>query len=156
MKIRGVVANNRKKAFEVWADARSYPFPYALLRLRPTRENRVREVFPDEELGGEGFTYRLEDGSEDTLPIDAVLEYNRDPDHLTELLLHKLTVEARTALEESDLSKREVIRRLGTSASQLYRLLDPAYKAKSVGQMVSLLHLLGRNVDVVVTPRRVG
>jgi hypothetical protein len=156
VKIRGVVANNRRKAFEVRTNARSYPFPYALLRLRPTRENRVREVFPDEELGLEGFTYRLEDGSEDTVPIDAVLEYNRDPDHLTELLLHKLTLEARTALEESDLSKREVIRRLGTSASQLYRLLDPAYQAKSVGQMVSLLHLLGRSVDVVVTPRRVG
>lgn len=104
----------------------------------------------------EGFTYRLEDGSEDTVPIDAVLEYNRDPDHLSELLLHKLTLEARTALEESDLSKREVSRKLGTSASQLYRLLDPAYQAKSVGQMVSLLHLLGRSVDVVVTPRRVG
>lgn len=156
MKIRGVVANNRRRAFEVRTNARSYPFPYALLRLRPTRENRVREVFPDEELGLEGFTYRLEDDSEDTVPIDAVLEYNRDPDHLTELLLHKLTLEARTALEESDLSKREVIRRLGTSASQLYRLLDPAYQAKSVGQMVSLLHLLGRSVDVVVTPRRVG
>lgn len=156
MKIRGVVANNRRKAFEVRTNARSYPFPYALLRLRPTRENRVREAFPDEELGMEGFTYRLEDGSEDTVPIDAVLEYNRDPDHLSELLLHKLTLEARTALEESDLSKREVIRQLGTSASQLYRLLDPAYQAKSVGQMVSLLHLLGRSVDVVVTPRRVG
>ena len=156
MKIQGVVANNRRKTFEVRTNARSYPFPYALLRLRPTRENRVREVFPDEELGMEGFTYRLEDGSEDTVPIDAVLEYNRDPDHLTELLLHKLTLEARAAFEESDLSKREVIRRLGTSASQLYRLLDPTYHAKSVGQMVSLLHLLGRSVDVVVTPRRVG
>jgi hypothetical protein len=156
VKILGVVANNRRRAFEVRTNARSYPFPYALLRLRPTRENRVREALPDEELGMEGFTYRLEDGLEDTVPIGAVLEYNRDPDHLTELLLHKLTVEARAALEESDLSKREVIRRLGTSASQLYRLLDPAYHAKSVGQMVSLLHLLGRSVDVVVTPRRVG
>lgn len=156
MKIREVVANNRRKTFEVRIRARSYPFPYALLRLRPTPENRVREAFPDEELGMEGFRYRLEDGSEDTVPVDAVLEYNRDPDRLTELLLHKLTLEARAALEEGDLSKREVIRRLGTSASQLYRLLDPAYQAKSVGQMVSLLHLLGRRVDVVVTPRQVG
>ena len=156
MKIGAVVANNRKKAFEVRTHARSYPFPYALLRLRPTRENRVREVYADDELGREGFTYRLEDGTEDTVPMDAVLEYNRDPDYMTELLLHKLTLEAQAALDESDLSKRELIRRLGTSPSQLYRLLDPAYHAKSVGQMVALLHLLGRRVDVVVTPRRVG
>ena len=27
----------------------------------------------------------LADGSEDMVRIDAVLEYNRDPDHLTEL-----------------------------------------------------------------------
>jgi hypothetical protein len=62
-------------------------------------------------------------------------------------------MEARNAVEVSDLSKREITRALGTSASQLYRLLDPANHAKSVGQMLALLHLLGREVEVVVSPR---
>lgn len=153
MKIRSIRANNRKKLFEVQVGARTYGFPYALLPRSPTRENRVAEVFPDAELGGEGFTYRLADGTEDTVPLDAVLEYNRDPAHLNELLLHRLTVEARAAVAATGLGKRELTRALRTSATQLYRLLDPTNHAKSVGQMLALLHLLGRDVEVVVTPR---
>jgi len=153
VKIRSIRANNRKRVFEVHGAARTFAFPYALLRVRPTRENRVAGVFPDEELGGEGFTYRLEDGTEDTVPMDAVLEYNRDPAYLNELLLHRLTVEARAAVAATGLGKRELTRALRTSATQLYRLLDPTNHAKSVGQMLALLHLLGQNVDVVVTSR---
>ena len=41
---------------------REYSFPYAKLENRPTPTNRVREVFPDPELGCEGFTYTLESG----------------------------------------------------------------------------------------------
>jgi hypothetical protein len=43
-----------------------------------------------------------------------------------------------------------MIRRLGTSASQFYRLLDPTYYGKSVGQMLALLHILGKEVDFVI------
>jgi len=53
-------------------------------------------------------------------------------------------------MEGSGLSKREVIRRLGTSASQFYRLLNPTYYGKSVGQMLALLRVLGKEVDLVV------
>ena len=153
VKIESVHANNRKKAFEVETEAQTYAFPYALLSAPPSAENRVAEVAPDEELGGEGFTYRLQDGQEDTVHLDAVLEYNEDPAYLKDLLLHRLTLEAQAAVDASDLSKRELTRALGTSATQLYRLLDPANHTKSVGQLIALLHLLGRKVDVVVTPR---
>ena len=153
MKIDSVSANNRKKVFQIEAEHATYSFPYALLQLRPDSTNRIAEVFPDADLGMEGFTYRLADGEEDTIHIDAVLEYNRDPAYLNSLLLHRLTLEAQKAVESSDVSKRELIRRLGTSASQFYRLLDSTNTSKSVGQMLALLHLLGRDVDVVVSPR---
>lgn len=149
MKIRKVEANNRKKVFEVSAGKRTYPLPYAKLRLQPSASNRVVEAAPDPELGNEAFTYRLESGEEDTIHIDAVLEYNQDPDYLTEILVHRLTLEAQVAVEESGLSKRELIRRLGTSASQFYRLLDPGYQGKSVGQLLALLHFVGKDVEVV-------
>ncbi len=154
MKIENVRANNRKKAFEIETRAGTYTFPYALLELQPSPKNRIIEAFPDEDLGREGFTYRLANGAEDTVHLDAVLEYNQDPGYLNDLLLHRLTLEAQKAVKCSDLSKRELIRRLGTSASQFYRLLDPTYSKKSVGQMLALLHLLGRDVDVVVSPQR--
>lgn len=111
------------------------------------------EVYADPEAGCEAFTYRLESGDEDTVHLDAVLEYHQDPALLNEMLLHRLTVEARRAVEASGLSKRELVRALGTSPSQLYRLLDPTYHGKSMGQMAALLRLLGKDVEVVVKDR---
>lgn len=153
MKIRSVKANNRRKAFEIEMEGGNLIFPYANLRVRPSTENRVAKVYADRELGGEAFTYVLEDGAEDSVHLDEVLEYNEDPTYLKDLLLYDLTLEAQKRVAESLLSKREIIRRLGTSASQFYRLLDPTNYAKSVGQLVALLHILDFEVDVVVKPR---
>lgn len=150
MKIRSIRANNRRRCFEVETDACSYTFPYARLRLVPDGDSGVHEVEVEAELGDEAFTYRLTDGREDTIHLDAVLDYNRDPDYMHGLLLHRLTVEALDALEQTGMSKRELIRALDTSPAQLYRLLDPTNRTKSIGQMMALLHLLGRRVDVTV------
>jgi hypothetical protein len=50
----------------------------------------------------------------------------------------------------SPLSKREIVRRLGTSAAQLYRLLDQTNYRKSVDHMLLLLSVLDCEVDLVV------
>ena len=152
MKVSSVTLNNRRRVFEVRTDAGTLDFPYAKLDRLPTRDNPIQEAWPDEELGCEGFTCRFASGAEDTVHVDAVLEYNRDPAYMKDLILHNLTVEALEALKRSNMSKRELIRRLGTSASQFYRLLDTAYYAKSIGQMVALLHLLDCDVQLVVRP----
>jgi hypothetical protein len=152
VKILDVKANYRKKIFEVLTPKGEYTFPFAKLVAQPTRTDRVKDVYPEPEAGGEAFTYRLDSGVEDTVHLEVVLEYNQDPDLLNELLLYRLTSEARDAVEASGLSKRELIRRLGTSPSQFYRLLDPTYYGKSVGQLASLLRLVGMDVDVVVSP----
>jgi hypothetical protein len=154
MKIRSVTANNRRKAFEVETQNEVLLFPYVRLRLKPTSENRVSEVYADPELGHEAFTYVLDSGEEDTIHLDEVLEYNEDPDYLRNLLLYKLTLEAQERVRASPLSKREIIRRLSTSASQFYRLLDSANSSKSVGQLLALLHVLDCDVDLVVRKRR--
>jgi hypothetical protein len=153
MKIQKVTPNNRRKAFEVETRSGAYLFPYARLRVRPTKGNRIAEVAPDPELGREAFTYVLDNGDEDSVHIDEVLEYNEDPDYLKDLLLYKLTIEAQERVAASSLSKREIIRRLGTSASQFYRLLDQTHYGKSVGQLVALLHVLDCEVDLVVRKR---
>ena len=67
-------------------------FPYAKSDPRPTPSDRVRVVEVDPELGREGFTYRLESGAEGTVHIEQVLEYNRDPTYIRELLLYRLTL----------------------------------------------------------------
>ena len=153
MKIKRVTPNNRKKTFEIATYNNEYSFPYAEAEVRPTRENPVKNIYVDKELGNEAFTYELESGDEGTVHIDHVLEYNRDPRYMRDLLLYKLTLEARKRVESSAISKRELIRRLGTSPAQFYRLLDPTNYQKSIDQLTELLGILNCEVDFVVKPK---
>lgn len=150
MKIRAVRANSRKKAFEVTVSNKTLLYPYSKAEPRPTAENPVRRVVADDEIGREGFTYVLESSQTGTVHVEQVLEYNRDPNYLRDLLLYRLTLEAQRRINASPLSKREIIRRLGTSAAQLYRLLDQTNYRKSVDQLLSLLQVLDCDVDLVV------
>jgi len=85
----------------------------------------------------------------ETVHIEQVLEYNKDPGYMRNLLLYKLTIEAQNRVEHSSLSKRETIRRLGTSPAQLYRLLDSTNYRKSVDTLLRLLQVLDCDVDFV-------
>ena len=150
MKIRSVHPNNRKKAFEVRTSTKAFQLPYAKVEPRPTRKDGVARVVVDRELGREGFTYVLESGKQGTVHIEQVLDYNQDPSYLRDALLYKLTVEAQKRVAASALSKREIIRRLGTSATQFYRLVDQRNYRKSVDQLLTLLHVLDCDVELVV------
>ena len=154
MKITTVSANNRRKAFEITTRSRTYLFPYAVAEPSPGESERVDSAWVDGDLGNEGFSYRLSSGREGTIHIDHVLEYNRDPAYMAEMLLYRLTLEAGKRVEESPLSTREIIRRLGTSATQFYRLLDQTNHRKSLNQLVSLLAILGCDVELIVKDRR--
>lgn len=150
MKIRSVRTNNRKHVFEVGTWRHPYLFPYSKACPAPGAEDPILEVFVDEELGREAFTYKLSSGEEGTVHIEQVLEYNQDPSYLRNQLLYKLTIEAQKRIEESSLSKREIIRRLGTSPAQFYRLLDTTNYRKSVDKVLSLLHVLDCEIELVV------
>ena len=150
MKIRSVKHNNRKRAFEVRTSSKEFLFPYSKAEPEPNTDDPIERVFVDGELGREAFTFLLESGDEGTVHIDQVLEYNQDPHYLRDALLYKLTLEAQQRVKTSSLSKRELIRRLGTSATQFYRLLDQTNYKKSLGQLLSLLYILDCDVDLVV------
>jgi diguanylate cyclase (GGDEF)-like protein/PAS domain S-box-containing protein len=143
-------ANNRRRAFEIRAQGRDLVFPYGRLEPPPADGDRVVEARPVEIAGESGFYYRTASGLEGTVSLERVHHYEEGPSRRTEELLEKLTEEARKAVTESVLSKREISRLLGTSTSQLYRLLDPAYRGKSAGQMLALLHAVGREVRLEI------
>lgn len=147
-KIRAVSVNLRKKALEIETRGETLSLPFARLRLKPTAKDKIEKVYVDPELGGEAVTYVLSSGKEDSIHLDAFLDYNRDPDYLRDMTLHQLTVDALRLLEGSGLSKHELTRRLKTSPSQLYRLLDPANYKKSTDEMLRLLAVLGYRVDL--------
>ena len=154
MKIRTVVGNNRKKVFEVKTSSRTMAFPYAKGDPPPTAQNPLERVFVDQDLDREGFTYVLKSGREGTVHLEQVLEYNQDPGYLRDALLYRLTIEAQKRVQASPLSKREIIRRLGTSATQFYRLLDQTNYRKTIDQLLSLLHVLDCDVDLIVRANR--
>jgi hypothetical protein len=150
VKIRSVTQNNRKKVFELRTSAKRLVFPFSKADPAPTIQDPISEIFVDPEAGREAFTYVLHSGRTGTIHIEQVLEYNQDPTYLRDLLLYRLTIEAQKRIAKSPLSKREIVRRLGTSAAQLYRLLDQTNYRKSVDQVVALLQVLNCDVDLVV------
>lgn len=150
MKIRTVRHNNRKKVFEVRTSTKKLVFPYSKADPTPTIEDAITELFVDQDAGREAFTYVLQSGGTATVHVEQVLEYNQDPTYLRNLLLYRLTLEAQKRIVESPLSKREIVRRLGTSAAQLYRLLDQTNYRKSLDQVLALLQVLNCEVDLVV------
>ena len=151
MKIRSADINNRRKEFSVLTySGTRHTFPYAKSTPRPGTSNRIEKVFVDKELANEAITYVLQSGDEGSIHIEQILEYNEDPAYLSELLTYKLTFEAQQRIESSGLSRRQIAKRLNTSLPQLYRLLDTANTRKSINQLVTLLHVLNCNVDMVV------
>jgi hypothetical protein len=153
VKVSSVRANNRRKALEVTTSKGRFLFPFAKLDPRPSADDPIVKISVDKELASEAVTYALASGREGSLHIEQVLEYNKDPDYLRNLLLYRLTLEAQKRVAASSLSRREIIRRLGTSAAQFYRLLDQTNYSKSVDQLVSLLQILDCDVNLVVRPK---
>ena len=156
LKVLSVTTNYHRRCFELETRERIFTFPFAKLPHDINASKRVTSVYSDPELANEGFTYELESGETESVLLDEVLHYNIDSAILNDLLLFNLTCEVHKALDQSGLSKRELIRQLGTSSSQFYRLLDTTNYTKSAGQMMSLLHLLGKSVNVTVRPRSDG
>jgi hypothetical protein len=155
LRIRSFAVNNRRRAFEFVIGGNRHAFPFAKASPAPTPDDPVVSAVIDPEVANNGVIYTLASGEEGFIYSPQVLEYNRDPDLLREYMLYNLTIQAQGATAKSPLSKREIMRRLRTSASQLYRLLDQANYTKSIDQMVALLQVLDCDVQISVTrPKR--
>ena len=152
MKVLRASINNRRHEFEIELTEKGVlTFPYHRAEPPPTPGDPIREFFIDPELGDEGVTYVLESGSEGSVLADHVLEINRDPAYMRDLLLYQLTVEALQRMESSSYGVRQLGRRLKTSPAQLYRLLDTTNYKKTVDKMLELLHVLDAEVELRVT-----
>ncbi len=153
MKIRGVRNHPRRQAFEVRTARGTFTFPYDRCNPKPRAGDAVKTVSIDDDTARETFTYALDSGKTGVIHVERVLAQNEEPAYMHHALLYRLTLDAVARLEASPLSKREVGRRLGTSPSQLYRLLDLTNTRKSVDRMLGLLRVLGCEIDVVVRAR---
>lgn len=154
MKIKSVTASNHRKVIVIDTKQGEMVLPYTRLRLRPSADDGLTKIYVDPELANESVTYVLESGKEDSVPLDAFLDYNRDPDYVRRMAIYTLSITAADAFEKTDLSKREIARRLNTSPAQLYRLVDTANYRKTVDQLIKLLAVLRYTVDISVSEAR--
>lgn len=126
----------------------TYEYPYSRLALSPTETDPIQTVFADSEIGHTGFTYRLASEQEDTILLDQVLEYAKDPEYLRQAMLFKMTMQAQERIKKLGVSKREIIRRMGVTPTQFYRLMDQKNTRKTIDQMVRLLNALDCSVGI--------
>lgn len=151
MKLHRVSVSYRRRGIElVVRGGDRWFYPFARMEPAPSMDDRIATIEIDAELAREAVSYTLESGAEGFVHIEQALDYNADPSYLAELLVHRLTVEARRRVADSKLSRRELARRLGTSLPQLYRILETDRPGKSLNQLVKLLAALGCEVDLVL------
>lgn len=146
--IKSVDVNNYAKKIAIEVKGAVYDMPFAKLMTKPTSHNPIIEIFVDQELASEAVTYMLKNGEVDSIPLDAFLDYNRNPDYLKKMFLFEMTNVALDKLKSSQISKNEVCKRLRTSPSQLARLLDPTNTKKTMDKMLELLVILGADIQL--------
>lgn len=149
MKIIAVALDDSRQVFVVSTRTQRLDFPYSRAHPAPRPTDPVAQVYVDAELGREGFTYRLASGAEGSVHLDSVLDVNSDPDYLARLEVYRLTLEAKRAFERSGLTIREAAKKLHTSPTQLYRVLDPTNDRKSARQLLAVIALAAPRESVV-------
>lgn len=149
MKIKRILANNRKKVILLETTGGKYEYPYRLLPFVPNLDDKIVDIYVDKEIDSRGFSFNTESGRNETVLLDQVLDYNKDPQYIRDNTLHNLTAEAIKAFDKQEMSKAEIARRMKTSTKQIYRLLDPSFYGKTIDQMVMFLFVLGKEIGIV-------
>ena len=151
MKIKSVSVNNRSRSFSVESDKGRFNYPYSRLILKPSKNDPIARVYVDRELGSRGYTYVLKSGKEDSIMLDQVLEYSKEPEYMLNMLRYKLSVLAEKLAGKKGVRKREISRRMRTSPGQLYRLLKPENDNKTIDQLIKLFAALDCRVKIQVS-----
>lgn len=154
-KIDRALADNRRRLLSIRSSGKTYSIPFERLDPPVKKGDRIVDVAVDAELAYRGVTYRQACGVENSVPLDAFLDHNLDPQFMEQLLKYRLTLAAQLLIKRCGISKNEITRRMHTSPAQLARLLDQANYRKSADQMIRLLSVLGCTLEISITELRV-
>jgi DNA-binding Xre family transcriptional regulator len=102
----------------------------------------VVEAAPDHEVGHHSFYFILHNGKKDFVPFDQPLHIVQHPEYVKQQTLYEVTKQLNEFIERGKVSKRELARRLGTSMSQLSRLLDTTNYKKEFSRLIELAAIL--------------
>lgn len=138
-KFKAVEYDNKKKAFHLeYSSGLKIDCPYSALGIKGT----VIDAAPDKESGRHSFYFDLENGKREFVPFDQPLHIVQHPTYVREQTLYEVTKQLNEFIKKSKISKREFARRLGTSLSQLSRLLDTTNYNKELSRLIELAAML--------------
>ena len=152
-KFKAIRPNYRRRVLEVTLQEgrkmTRYNLPFAALKgRRISSANRFASINIDQELGRQGATFVLADGTRGDLPADLVLYYC-DPTYDWSPI-NQLKHVLRDKLEASNLSVRGLADALRTSPSQVMRLLEENRGSKQLVQLLKLAELAGYRVSFIL------
>lgn len=138
-KFKKVVMDNKKKVFHLkYTSGLDIECPYSALGI----SGNIVEAAPDKEVGHHSFYFVTAEGQKNFVPFDQPLHIAQNPEYVKEQTLYAVTKEVNALIIKSKVSKRELARRLGTSLSQLARLLDATNYRKELARLIEIAAML--------------
>ncbi len=138
-KFKKVELDNKKRVFHLeYTSGLKVECPYSALGIK----GKVMEAAPDAEVGQHSFYFILENGKKEFVPFDQPLHIVQNPEYIKQNTLYEVTKQINEFVERGKVSKRELARRLGTSLSQLSRLLDTTNYKKELSRLIELAAML--------------
>lgn len=138
-KFKKVEFDNKKRLFHLqYTSGLKLECPYSALDIR----DKVVEAGPDQEVGRHSFYFILSNGKKDYVPYDQPLHIAQNPEYMKEQTLYKVTKQINHFIKQERVPKRELARRLGTSMSQLARLLDTTNYKKELSRLIEIAAML--------------
>lgn len=149
-KFKEIKPNYRRNVLEIvlveGRRAKKYNLPFAVFQNKTIgSKNRFASITIDRELGDQGASFVLEDGSKGGFPADLVLYYC-DPSYDWSPI-NQLKRALKDKLGGSKLSVRVLADALNTSPSQVVRLLQENRVSKQIAQLFRLAELAGYQVE---------
>lgn len=143
--------NYRKRVLEITLregqSIKKYNLPFgALANKKINGKNRFASITIDRELGNQGVSFILTDGTKGDFPADFVL-YHCDPSYDWSPI-NQLKRALKDKIAISNLSVRVMADALKTSPSQVVRLLQENTASKQLLQLFQLADLAGYQVEV--------
>ena len=156
-KFQAIKPNYRKRVLEVvLQEGRKLTYhnlPFAAFGgKRISSRNRFVSIVIDRQLGRQGATFVLADGTHGDLPADLVLYYC-DPTYDWSPI-NQLKRVLRDKLDASKLSVRVLADALRTSPSQVVRLLEENRASRQLVQLLKLAELAGYRVTFSLKRKR--
>ncbi|MBI4211051.1 MAG: helix-turn-helix transcriptional regulator [Deltaproteobacteria bacterium] len=138
-KFKKAIFDNKKKVFYLeYSSGLKLECPYSALSV----ENKIVDSGPDEETGHHSFYFVTDQGKKEFVPFDQPLHIAQHPEYVKQQTLYHVTKQVNKMLQASSISKRELARRLGTSLSQVSRLLDTTNEKKELSRLIEIAAIL--------------